>query len=91
MAGRPGSIIMRYYFHVLSGQGDYYADEEGLNCARPGDAEGHALFMANEIYRLLGEKFRSDERVAAISVQVIDEMGNEITRAPLQLHQYWRH
>jgi hypothetical protein len=47
--------------------------------------------MATEIYRLLGEKLRNDERVAAISVQVIDEMGNEITRLPVQLHKYWRH
>jgi hypothetical protein len=81
---------MRYYFHVLSYRGEY-RDEEGVTCAGPGDAEGFALFMANEIYRLLGDEFRSDERVAAISVQVTDEMGNEITRAPIQLHGHWRH
>jgi hypothetical protein len=34
-------------------------------------------------------KLRGDERVAAISVQVIDEMGNEITRAPIQFPKYW--
>jgi hypothetical protein len=81
---------MRYYFHVLGGRGEY-RDEEGVTCAGPGAAEGHALLMANEIYRLLGDEFRGDERIAAISVQVIDELGNEITRAPLQLDGYWRH
>jgi len=81
---------MRYYFHVL-GCRDECRDEEGLACAGPGDAEGHAFFMANEIYRLLGDEFRSDERVAAISIQVTDEMGNEISRAPIQSHGHWRH
>jgi hypothetical protein len=62
---------MRYYFHVLS-YANEYRDEEGVTCAGPGDAERHAFLMANEIYRLLGDEFRRDERIAAISVQVTE-------------------
>jgi hypothetical protein len=80
-----GCLVKRYFFHVLSGRSEY-RDEEGETCASAGDAEGHALFMAKEIYRLLNDDSRRDERVAAISVQVTDEMGNEIIRAPIQLH-----
>jgi hypothetical protein len=83
-------VVTRYFFHVLS-DGGKYRDEEGVTCASARDAEGHALFMAGEIYRLLDEECRRDERVAAISVQVTDEMGNEIIRAPIKLHKYWRH
>jgi hypothetical protein len=80
-----GYLMKRYFFHVLSGGGEY-RDEEGETYVSADDAEGHALFMAKEIYRLLNDESRRDERVAAISVQVTDEMGNEIIRAPIQLH-----
>jgi hypothetical protein len=79
---------MRYFFHVISCAGEY-RDEEGVACAGHGDAVGHAMFMATEIYRLLGDEVRSDARVAAFSVQVTDEMGKEITRAPIRLHKHW--
>jgi hypothetical protein len=62
-----GYLMKRYFFHVLSGGGEY-RDEEGETCASADDAEGHALFMAKEIYRLLDDESRRDERVAAISV-----------------------
>jgi hypothetical protein len=55
------------------------------------DAEGHARLMANELVRLLGDEFRSDGRLKTISVLVTDEWGNEVTRAPLQFGQRWRH
>jgi hypothetical protein len=47
--------------------------------------------MAHELFRLLGEESRSDQRLTAISVLVTDEMGNEITRAPLRLGCIWLH
>jgi hypothetical protein len=81
---------MRYYFHVL-GVGRTYKDDEGMACKNAEHAKGHAQFMAYELFRLLGEEFRSDQRVTAISVLVTDEMGNEITRAPLRLGCRWLH
>ena len=83
---RRGCVVQRYFFHVVSGGGGEYRDDEGVTCASTGDAEGHALFMAKEIYRLLTDQSRRDERVASIAVQVTDERGREIIRAPLQLH-----
>jgi hypothetical protein len=83
-------IQMRYYFHVL-GVGRTYKDDEGMACKNAEHAKGHAQFMAYELFRLLGEEFRSDQRVTAISVLVTDEMGNEITRAPLRLRCAWLH
>jgi hypothetical protein len=85
-----GVIQMRYYFHVL-GVGRTYKDDEGMACKNTEHAKGHAQFMAYELFRLLGEEFRSDQRVTAISVLVTDEMGNEITRAPLRLGCRWLH
>jgi hypothetical protein len=85
-----GVIQMRYYFHVL-GVGRTYKDDEGMACKNAEHAKGHAQFMAYELFRLLGAEFRSDQRVTAISVLVTDEMGNEITRAPLRLRCAWLH
>jgi hypothetical protein len=85
-----GVIQMRYYFHVL-GVGRTYKDDEGMACKNAEHAKGHAQFMAYELFRLLGEEFRSDQRVTAISVLVTDEMGNEITRAPLRHRCAWLH
>jgi hypothetical protein len=78
---------MRYYFHVL-GVGRTYKDDEGMSFRNAEHAKGHAQFMAYELFRLLGEEFHSDQRVTAISVLVTDEMGKEITRAPLRLGVY---
>jgi hypothetical protein len=71
--------------------GEAYRDPEGVVCVNPDDAEGHARMMASELVRLLGDEFRSDERLKTISVLVTDERGNEITRAPLQFGKRWRH
>ena len=81
---------MQFYFHVL-GVGRTYEDDEGIACRNAEDAKGHARFMAHELFRLLGEESRSDQRLTAISVLVTDEMGNEITRAPLRLGCTWLH
>jgi hypothetical protein len=85
-----GVFQMRYYFHVL-GVGRTYKDDEGMACRNAEHAKGHAQFMAYELFRLLGEEFHSDQRVTAISVLVTDEMGKEITRAPLRLGCTWLH
>lgn len=75
---------MRYYFHVWS-IGHTYEDNEGLTCRNSEDAKGHARLMAQELFRLLEEEFQHDKRLTAVSVVVTDEMGNEITRAPLRV------
>jgi hypothetical protein len=85
-----GDNQMRYYFHVL-GAGRTYNDDEGVACKNAEDAKGHARCMAHEIYRLLGEEFRTDQRVTEIAVLVTDEMGNEITQAPLGTGFIWLH
>jgi hypothetical protein len=85
-----GDNQMRYYFHLL-GAGRTYKDDEGVACKNAEDAKGHARCMAHEIYRLLGEEFRTDQRVTEIAVLVTDEMGNEITQAPLGTGFIWLH
>jgi hypothetical protein len=73
---------MRYYFHVTSA-GQSYHDAEGLLCINSESAKFHACLMASELARLLGKKLVGDERLEALSVQVIDEWGNEVTRMPI--------
>ena len=75
---------MRYYFHVR-GVGRTYKDNEGLACRNSEEAKGHARLMAHELFRLLEKEFHHDQRLTAVSVIVTDEMGNEVTKAPLRL------
>jgi Domain of unknown function (DUF6894) len=80
---------MRYYFHVM-GVDEEYRDLEGVVCMNAYEAEGHARLMANELVWLLDD-FCDDESLTTLSVLVTDERGNEVTSAPLQGGQQWRH
>jgi hypothetical protein len=81
---------MRFYFHVI-GAKRAYRDYEGLSCSNVDDARNHAGLMATELSRLLGDEFVHDARLRAISLLVVDERGNQITRMPLEAgRRNWR-
>ena len=73
-----------YYFHVTS-ISEAYLDRDGILCISAESAKSHACLIANELARLLSKKLGEDERsnLDALSVQVMDEKGNELIQMPI--------
>ena len=73
-----------YYFHVTS-VSEAYLDRDGILCINAESAKSHAYLIASELARLLSDKLGEDERsnLDPLSVQVMDENGNEIIRMPI--------
>ena len=73
-----------YYFHVTS-VSEAYWDRDGILCINEESAKSHAYLIASELARLLSDKLGEDERsnLDPLSVQVMDENGNELIRMPI--------
>jgi hypothetical protein len=76
---------MRYYYFHVTSISEAYLDRDGILCINAESAKSHACLIANELARLLSNELGEDERsnLDALSVQVMDEKGNELTRMPI--------
>ena len=79
---------MRYYYFHVTSVSKVYLDHEGILCVNAESAKSHACLMASELGRLLSD-LGEDERLNldALSVQIMDEKGNELTRMPVVFGQ----
>jgi hypothetical protein len=77
-----------YYFHVTS-VSEAYLDRDGILCINAESAKSHAYLIARELARLLSDNLGEDRRsnLDALSVHVMDEKGNELTRLPIVFGQ----
>ena len=76
---------MRYYYFHVTSVSEAYLDRDGILCINAESAKSHACLIANELVRLLSKKFGEEERLNldALSVHVMDDKGNELTRMPI--------
>ena len=77
--------VTRHYFHVTT-VAHSYRDNEGILCIDAEQAKSHACLMVRELAFLLNDEL-ADERLKALSIQVTDEEGNEVTRMPITTSQ----
>ena len=81
---RDQKVMRYYYFHVMS-VSKVYLDLEGILCISAESAKSHACLITRELARLLSKKLGEDERsnLDALSVQVMDEKGDELIQMPI--------
>ena len=80
---------MRYYYFHVTSVSEAYLDRDGILCINAESAKSHAYLIARELARLLSDKLGEDGRsdLDALSVHVMDEKGNELTRMPVVFGQ----